>query len=177
AQVRSQGLAEEFTGAERAWHETEGHIRSSGQQLLEEVRHGLSELRELLVSLRGEVEPAREELHRLREAVPAVGHDVDGLRTALREVREEVGQVRERPPAREEAAPASPRLAAEPARAGPPHLGVTVDPVVVVTEVEPGSPAARAGLAPGDVIAEVNETPIVQSAQLREAVGGAPPGG
>ena len=31
---------------------------------------------------------------------------------------------------------------------------------VVVTEVRPDSPAAMAGLAPGDVIREVNRTPV-----------------
>jgi serine protease Do len=40
------------------------------------------------------------------------------------------------------------------------QLGVTNDKGVVVTEVKPDSPAAKAGLAPGDVIREVNRTSV-----------------
>jgi serine protease Do len=40
------------------------------------------------------------------------------------------------------------------------QLGVQSDKGVVVTEVKPDSPAAQAGLAPGDVIREVNRTPV-----------------
>jgi serine protease Do len=40
------------------------------------------------------------------------------------------------------------------------QLGVQGDKGVVVTEVKPDSPAAQAGLAPGDVIREVNRMPI-----------------
>ena len=40
------------------------------------------------------------------------------------------------------------------------QLGVQGDKGVVVTEVKPDSPAAQAGLVPGDVIREVNRTPV-----------------
>jgi len=40
------------------------------------------------------------------------------------------------------------------------RFGVQSDEGVVVTEVRPDSPAAMAGLAPGDVIREVNRTPV-----------------
>jgi serine protease Do len=40
------------------------------------------------------------------------------------------------------------------------RFGVQSDQGVVVTEVRPDSPAAVAGLAPGDVIREVNRTPV-----------------
>jgi serine protease Do len=40
------------------------------------------------------------------------------------------------------------------------QLGVQSDKGVVVTEVKPDSPAAQAGLAPGDVIREVNRMPV-----------------
>jgi serine protease Do len=40
------------------------------------------------------------------------------------------------------------------------QLGVQSDKGVVVTEVKPDSPAAQAGLVPGDVIREVNRTPV-----------------
>ncbi|MDZ7261956.1 MAG: PDZ domain-containing protein [candidate division KSB1 bacterium] len=39
-------------------------------------------------------------------------------------------------------------------------LGVKKDAGVVVTRVEPGSPAASAGLQTGDVIREVNRKPV-----------------
>src|SRR5207302_658312 len=44
---------------------------------------------------------------------------------------------------------------------------------VVVTEVEPGSPAEGAGLQPGDVIQEVNRQPIESVADFRKAVANA----
>jgi serine protease Do len=40
------------------------------------------------------------------------------------------------------------------------QLGVQSDKGVVVTEVKPDSPAAQAGLAPGDVIREINRMPV-----------------
>jgi serine protease Do len=40
------------------------------------------------------------------------------------------------------------------------QLGVQSEKGVVVTEVKPDSPAAQAGLAPGDVIREVNRMPV-----------------
>jgi serine protease Do len=54
-------------------------------------------------------------------------------------------------------------------------LGVTVEPRrggqgVVVTDVEPGSPAADAGIQPDDVILEVNREAVKSSADLRAGV-------
>jgi serine protease Do len=40
------------------------------------------------------------------------------------------------------------------------QFGVQGETGVVVTEVKPDSPAAQAGLAPGDVIREVNRMPV-----------------
>jgi serine protease Do len=45
-----------------------------------------------------------------------------------------------------------------------------VNPAVKVTEVEPGSPAARAGIEPGDIIIEANGTPVLHPKTLDELV-------
>jgi serine protease Do/serine protease DegQ len=42
---------------------------------------------------------------------------------------------------------------------------------VEVVSVEAGSPAAQRGLRPGDVITEVNRSPVTNMAELREAIG------
>lgn len=44
---------------------------------------------------------------------------------------------------------------------------------VVVTEVEPGSPAFRAGARLGDVILEVNRNPVANLGQFKEVLGAA----
>ena len=41
----------------------------------------------------------------------------------------------------------------------------------VISSVEPNSPAARAGLAKGDIVTAVNGTPVKSAAQLRNAIG------
>ena len=45
-----------------------------------------------------------------------------------------------------------------------------VNPAVKVTEVEPNSPAARAGIEPGDIIIEANGTPVLHPKTLEELV-------
>ena len=46
----------------------------------------------------------------------------------------------------------------------------------VITHVEPGSAAARAGIAPGDVIVQANEQSIQDAGDLRNMVGLLPVG-
>jgi S1-C subfamily serine protease len=53
---------------------------------------------------------------------------------------------------------------------GKKQLGVTVNPLGVVVEVLPDTPAEKAGLHPGDVVLDVDGKPITSSADLREAV-------
>src|SRR5262249_39790297 len=45
-----------------------------------------------------------------------------------------------------------------------------VDPAAKVTEVEPGSPAAVAGIVPGTVIVAANGSPVLHPKDLEEAV-------
>jgi serine protease Do len=45
-----------------------------------------------------------------------------------------------------------------------------IDPAVKVTEVEPGSAAALAGIEPGDVIVEANGSPVLHPKELDELV-------
>ncbi|MES1925771.1 DegQ family serine endoprotease [Salinisphaera sp. T31B1] len=42
---------------------------------------------------------------------------------------------------------------------------------IAVTDIQPGSPAARAGLQPGDVITSINRQPITDVSQLSELAG------
>jgi serine protease Do len=69
---------------------------------------------------------------------------------------------------------------ASPDAANTPHLGVAVEPArdrdgsgqkgVVVTQVEPDSPAAQGGIQPGDVILDVNGKQVSSAADVRKAM-------
>ena len=61
-----------------------------------------------------------------------------------------------------------------PALAGDMHLELPGG--AVITHVEPGSAAARAGIAPGDVIVRANGQPIQDAGDLRNLVGLVPVG-
>jgi serine protease Do len=50
------------------------------------------------------------------------------------------------------------------------QLGVSIDHGLVVREVQDGSPAAEAGIRPGDVISEVDRQPVNSVEDLRRAV-------
>jgi S1-C subfamily serine protease len=56
------------------------------------------------------------------------------------------------------------------------RFNTTADKGTIITEVVPNSPAARAGLQPGDVIARLDGKDISTPEELREAVHGAGPG-
>lgn len=51
------------------------------------------------------------------------------------------------------------------------RLGLQGEKGVLVTAVEAGSPAAEANLEPGDLIVEVNRTPVTSVADLQKALG------
>jgi len=65
----------------------------------------------------------------------------------------------------------------EKGKTGANRFGVTVGPGVVVAEVLPDTPAAVAGLQRGDVIDNVNNTPVLSAEQLRDVVQQLPAGG
>ena len=50
------------------------------------------------------------------------------------------------------------------------QFGLTVDKGAVVSQVVPGSPAAKAGMADGDVITNVGDTKVTSPQELREAI-------
>jgi serine protease Do len=52
------------------------------------------------------------------------------------------------------------------------QLGIRVEEGVLVTHVEPGSPADRAGLRRGDVLLEVNQTPVSSTREAISAIRG-----
>jgi serine protease Do len=56
------------------------------------------------------------------------------------------------------------------------RLGVTAEHGAIISEVVPGTPAAQAGLKPGDVVMSVDGQKIDDPQQLREAVQKAGPG-
>ena len=55
-------------------------------------------------------------------------------------------------------------------------LGVSVRVGVVVAEVQPGSPAAAAGMRKGDVVTDLNGRPMHSSAEMRALLGVTPAG-
>ena len=48
--------------------------------------------------------------------------------------------------------------------------GIEMTNAVMVTDVDPDSPAARGGIKPGDLITEVNHQPVTTPKQFREAI-------
>jgi len=63
-----------------------------------------------------------------------------------------------------------------PARADGPRLGAEVFSVVVVSQVAPGSAAARAGLQPNDIILEMNGQPTSDATIFSKRIQSAPDG-
>src|SRR5207248_2048393 len=106
---------------------------------------------QLLRDIEGRMGTVREELRQASTALKELPKQAEQSRQRVEEVLQRLSDAEE---AREPAGPpAGPP--AEPSD-GHTRLGVTVEPGVVVAAVEPGSPAAVAGVSPGDVIAAGN---------------------
>jgi serine protease Do len=107
----------------------------------------------------------------LRNHIAGTAPGTDVTLTILRDGREEQLHARltELPADKDSTAPSS-------GPEGPGgQLGITVEPRrgskgVVVTDVDPGGPAAEAGIQPDDVILEVNRQPVNSATELRAAV-------
>ncbi len=145
------------------------HVPEAGEHL-REVERRSGAVRQQLEEVKRECRDAQEQLAAVRRdtgeteiRLAAVRREFEDAEGRLREIRQEVQRVREQ--ARQATAPE-----------GRNRLGVTVDPGIVVAEVSPATPAARAGLARGDVIEAVNGTPVFDAVRLRDLVHEAPAG-
>jgi serine protease Do len=56
------------------------------------------------------------------------------------------------------------------------RFGLQIDKGVIVTGVKPDSPAAQAGLAPGDIIREVNRVPVQRLEDVERGIASGPSG-
>jgi len=122
-----------------------------------------------LTSLRQETTQAESRLAELRKELAALESKKTESERQITDFEKRLGQASlhaERPAER----PAEPPAATTAEPEGHNRLGVTVDPGVVVAEVDAGSPGALAGLVRGDVINTVNGTPIVTGMELRDLI-------
>ena len=133
-------------------------VRSEG---LEQFREAQQQIGEIARQARA----AQQELVEVVRQAKEARQELEGLREATREGRR---------PAAEESSKRTGRKGRERADErrveSRNRLGVTVGSGVVVADVLPDTPAAKAGVTRGDVIEVVNDTPIVSATQLRDAV-------
>jgi PDZ domain len=154
-------------------------LRTAQEQAIREVREGYDRLGRELTSATGRlaesIRHAQEQLADIVRQAREARRDVEELRELARDAhRERMGE-----PATGDRAGAAdgghgvPR-GRRPGRTARPetrnHFGVTVGSGVVVAELLPDNPAAKAGLKRGDVIEVVNGTEIVSATQLRDVV-------
>ena len=109
-----------------------------------------------LESLRAETADAENQLAALRLEWAEERHSHESAKPAPEPIAEESRPV-ETPP--ETVAPETHN-----------HLGIVVDPGVVVTEIKPGTPAAAAGLVRGDIINSVNGNLVLTGPELRDSI-------
>lgn len=56
------------------------------------------------------------------------------------------------------------------------QFGLPVERGIIVLAVQPGSPAARAGVRQGDILTRIGDTPIASTGDLRRAIRERAPG-
>jgi len=172
--------------------DAEGQLQDVGQAL-ESTRQGVLETeedarqaRERLDTIRCETAEAEERLSRVKEESQAAERRLGELHEQIERVNRTVSQTSEKvEPASQGLsgiAAGMVRLGQLPAPAPEPvpeprnRLGVTAAAGVVVAEVTPGSPAAEAGLARGDVITAVRTIPVFNGPELRDRIAAVPEG-
>jgi len=129
--------------------------RQEGNQVhdrLSALRESVAEAGLYVRQVTQEMAAHRNELWRVRTEIEALGREVKDQRTTMVEVSQEETE-------------------------GPKRLGIVVEmEKPVVAEVEPLTPAEKAGLQAGDVITRVNETPVASGEELRAVIDQAPVG-
>jgi hypothetical protein len=148
----------QLQGVEQASEATRQDLRALDEealvarQRLDALHHETTSSEARLAAVRLECDEAAGRLRELRRQLKEVTQGVSQTQEQVEEIRQEVP---------EESGPAP---------EGRNRLGMTVDPGVVVAELLPDTPAAAAGLAPGDVIRGVNGLPVLSGEQLRDQI-------
>jgi S1-C subfamily serine protease len=165
---------------------------AAARRQVEEVREGLLPAQLLVQDVYRvaqetgqQAQDVYNELQRTRLGLQAAQNELrrdedqlEGVRRAVRPPQQGAEESRNEPPqtpeASREADEVPPGGAAAPSAEpeGTDYLGVTIEPVVaVVAEVEPGSPADRAGVRPGDLIRRIRGQVLADAEHLPAAVG------
>jgi predicted metalloprotease with PDZ domain len=177
-------VGRELAETAQQWHAFGELSREARRQLGLEVeeqlgyfRQGLGETRVQIQSLPEALREVRRQLKALDQQLPEADRkvleiqgDLLGVKEDLQEIRREVGEVKQ------EAQPAPPASSPAPEPEPQNRLGAVVQPVVVVAEVLPQTPAERAGMQRGDAITGVNGTPVLNAVELADLVRDARPG-
>lgn len=181
-------IRQQVREAGRLWEPLPEQARQLQQQLAD-LRDQLPEARRQLEEVERASEAARQELDAVRQETGAaegrlasVSEEFLETQRRLQQVRSELERAAQdvdeaRQQVQETAAVAEVLAAAATLAVDENNrLGVVVDSGVVVDEVQPGTPAAEAGLFRGDLIHAVNKVPVFSGTELRGAIHRVPNG-